>query len=102
MMNGFGQGFAEGLMRLLSQLPSTIGRALPGWLAKKAQDYLKWLWRLDFVTRLMMIAVTIVVVNLGLRALPGPHSFFVQLGDVAAIGLMFFLLASLLFGGGRA
>jgi hypothetical protein len=101
-MNGFGQGFAEGLMRLLAQLPGAIGRALPSWLAKKAQGYLKWLWRLDFIARLAMVAVTIVVVNVGLGALPGPHAFFVELGEIAGIGLMFFLIASLLFGGGRA
>lgn len=101
-MNGFGQGLAEGIVRILTQMPGAIGRGLPGWLGKNAKAYFKWLWRLEFVMRLVMIAVTIVVVNLALRALPGPHALFDQLGQIAAIGLMFFLIASLLFGGSRA
>lgn len=101
-MNGFGQGLAEGIVRMLTQMPSTVGRALPGWLGKNAKAYFKWLWRLEFMMRLFMVALTIVVVNVVLRALPGPHSFFDQLGQIAGIGLLFFVIASLLFGGSRA
>lgn len=100
-MNGLVHGFMEALVQLAVDLPRRIGRALPGWLAKNTKAYLKWLWRLDLTTRILMVVLTIVVIYLGLSALPGPHSLFESVAGLIALALMFFLIASALFGGPR-
>ena len=100
-MNQLAQSFAEQLLRTLAQLPATIARKAPSWLASHTLSYLKWLWRTELMSKVLMLALTIVAVEVVLARLPGPHALFEQLGGLLAIGLGFFLIASLLFGGGR-
>jgi len=100
-MNLLGQAFSEYLIRLVGQLPAMIARKAPSWLASHILSYFRWLWHLQLTSRLLMLALTIVSLEVVLAWLPGPHAFFEQMGGLVVIGLGVFLLASLLLGAGK-
>jgi hypothetical protein len=102
MMNSFAQTLSETIARMLSGAPATIARNLPKWLGQWAKAYVRWLWRLDTVMSLVMLAVNVVVLQLIVADLPGPTIAYRQLAGAVSILLAFFVLASILFGGRRS
>lgn len=100
-MNTFAQALSETIARMLSQAPATIARKLPGWIGNGAKAYVKWLWRLDAVMSLVMLAVNVIALQIVVAALPGPTEAYRQLAGAASVLLAFFTIASILFGGSR-
>ena len=102
MMNSFAQALSETMARMLSGAPATIARNLPKWLGQWAKAYVKWLWQLDAVMSLVMLAVNVVALQLIIASLPGPTTAYRQLAGTVSVLLVFFVLASILFGGRRS
>jgi hypothetical protein len=101
-MNTFVQTLSETIARMFSGAPATIARNLPKWLGQWAKAYAGWLWRLDTVMSLVMLAVNVVALQLILADLPGPTTAYQQLAGAVSVLLAFFVLASILFGGTRS
>jgi hypothetical protein len=101
-MNPFQQGLSELVARMVSQLPGQVARKLPSWIAGGAKAYIKWLWQLDLTMKFVMFVFNVVALQIAVHSLPGPRSAYTQIGEVGAVALAFFLIASLLFGRQRA
>jgi hypothetical protein len=108
-MNPFQQGLSElvarmvgqvpgQVARMVSQAPAQVARKLPGWIAGGAKAYVRWLWQLDTVMKFVMFAFNVAALQIAVHSLPGPHADYAQIGQLGAIALAFFLIASLLFG----
>jgi hypothetical protein len=102
MMSSFAQALSEAIARMLSEAPATIARNLPKWLGQWAKAYVKWLWQLDTVMSLAMLAVNVVTLQLIVASLPGPTTAYRQLAGTVSVLLAFFVLASILFSGRRS
>lgn len=102
MMNSFALALSEAIARALSGAPAAIARNLPKWLAQWAKAYVRWLWQLDTVMSLVMLTVNVVALQLIAPGLPGPTATYRQLAGMASVLLVFFVLASILFGGRRS
>jgi hypothetical protein len=100
-MNLFQQALSEAFARVLSQAPGNIARKLPGWMSNGVKAYVRWLWRLDVAMKLVMLVLNVVALQIAVARLPGPTDVYRQLAGAVSVLLVFFVIASILFGGSR-
>lgn len=78
-----------------------LAKRSPDWAKALLKLWIGWFWRLPIAGKLAATAAEIVALYLALQRAPLPAATQVEVTQVVAVGLMFLLVAGILFGSAR-